>query len=230
MIFDIVYKVVKRCRDGKYGPAGLWGYGKVTYDVGQWTYAPKGWGPLAAFSSLPAAIWAAISSGTEGIQSLLHIAEGYCVIFECAYAPFKRKRRETNPESPVVLWSREGREEHVLRLHQMPPRTILCGGVQPVRKVTVKEIAAYLEPGAVIRQTLFTEQQAILPCIMVAQSNLAGCPLVDDVVGADDRVQRFLHKLGREGRPFAKVAKTAFEIADKLARAYHVKQPRFLED
>jgi len=237
MIVELVYKVVRRESEDTYGP--LWapvtscshGKIKVVYKLGQWTYAPKGWGPLAAYSNLPAAIWAALRFQPEGMESLVHIADGYCAIFECAYTPFKGKRRETNLESPVVLWTRHRGEQRVMRLHQLPGCTILCGGIQPVRRVTVKEIAAYLQPGTVMRRTLFADRKAVLPAVFVAQSALAGCALVDEFCGlCSGRVQQFFHELGKAGQPFAPIARLAFEMADKLARAYHVKQPRFLED
>jgi hypothetical protein len=178
---------------------------------------------------VPAAICAALAFQPDGMDSLVHIADGYCAIFECAYEPFSGKRRETNPESPVVLWCRQGMEERAVRLHQIPPCTILCGGIKPVRRVTVKEIAAYLEPGAVMRRTVLEDCKAVLPAVFVAQLPLAGYPLVHDPCDmCTDCVQYFFHELGQEGLPFAQIAKTAFEMADKLARAYHIKQPKFL--
>jgi len=62
-------------------------------------------------------------------------------------------------------------------------------------------------------------------------TGLAGCALLDEFCGiSNDRVQQFFHELGKAGQPFAPIARLAFEMADKLARAFHVKQPRFLED
>jgi hypothetical protein len=231
MIFDLVYKVVDRRIDGTYGPIGPYGHDKVkvVYDLGQWTYPPKGWGPLAAFGFLPTAIWAALCTDREAMKSLLHIASGSRVIFECAYMPFKGKRRETDPESPVLLWCRPDGEERTLRLHQIPTGTVLCGAIKPIRRVTVSEISHYLEPGVVTRRTLCTGRKDILPAVFVAWATLSGCALVDDFGGTwKDSIRQFFHQLSEDGQPFAPIAKTAFEMADKLATAYHIKQPKFL--
>lgn len=221
------YKVVAREDDGRLvSPTAIGTPDGFCYTPMAWAEAPKGWGPLAAYSALQRAIAGLADSYSDGCHVLRLIVSGAVQIWECAWIPWTSPLL-VDDQGVRIFWS----DKCALPITLVPSGTVLCRAVRLIRRVDVGMIAEFLEPVAVVER--LGRKRHVIPGLSVKGVRL-WVPMCWSTyewgVEAPIRqyIQDVLQDIRRKSPKLARIAKAAFQVADDLARAQGINQPPFI--
>jgi hypothetical protein len=135
-----VFKATQRFADG-FAPV-LTPHDPIRFRIGKTTRPPKGWGPIGAFTLVSEAVSYLLAQyGERGVTDLVG---GSFAILECEATIFRGPFPVRDGE-PIAQWA-EGDTERGPAIHDLPPGTVLCESIRPIRVVDEETWSAMIHP------------------------------------------------------------------------------------